>query len=117
MLRIFVLTIMFLVSATITLAGERKMNGAELKQFLPSIKASGDSSSQTFSEKGLTTYVFDGRASEGRWMIQSDQYCSSWPPNDVIECYDVLVDESRQTINWIGPRNSVTQNTYKILSR
>lgn len=116
-LRVSVSALLLLCSTCLTLAEERKLKGAELKEFLPAIKASGQGSSQTFSEKGLTTYIFDGRPSEGRWMVQSDQYCSSWPPNDVIECYDVFIDEDKQTIKWVGPRNAVTLNTYKNISQ
>ncbi len=104
-----------LSSVSTCFADEQKLTGAEIEALLPTIKASGPSYTQTFSKKGLTTYVFDGRPSEGRWSVQSDQYCSTWPPNDIVECYDVLVDKTQQTITWIGARNAISKGTYKFL--
>ena len=102
-------------STTIGFAQERTLTGEEINNLLPTIKVSGENYIQTFTQKGLTTYIYDGRPSEGRWMVQDNQYCSTWPPNNAIECYDVLVDETQKSITWIGARNSVSKATYKIL--
>ncbi len=113
--RIIINSVVLVVSTTISFAQERTLTGEEISNLLPTIKVKGESYTQTFTPKGLTTYIYDGRPSEGRWMIQDNQYCSTWPPNNAIECYDVLVDETQKSITWIGARNSVSKATYKIL--
>lgn len=104
-----------IISTAATSAEESTLTGEEISNLLPTIKATGENYTQTFTKKGLTTYIYDGRPSEGRWMVQDNQYCSTWPPNNVIECYDVRADTDKMTITWIGPRNSISKATYKIL--
>ena len=113
--RIFFSFILLISSTIISIADERKLTGKEVSDLLPKIIANGQNYSQTFTKNGLTTYVYDGRPSEGRWMVQGDQYCSTWPPNNIVECYDVTADTEQQTITWIGPKNSISKATYKIL--
>ncbi len=55
--------------------------------------------SQTFHEGGSTTYV-DGRPSLGRWRASETQYCSSWPPSDYWECYDLFKDSTGKRIRF-----------------
>jgi hypothetical protein len=78
------------------LAGERKLNGAEIHQTLSShtLKGSSDSGdwSQDFDPSGRTTYSQGNNNSPGRWEVRDDQYCSVWPPNPSWSCYDVTVD-------------------------
>jgi hypothetical protein len=78
------------------LAGERKLNGAEIHQTLSShtLKGSSDSGdwSQDFDPSGRTTYSHGNNNSPGRWEVRDDQYCSVWPPNPSWSCYDVTVD-------------------------
>ena len=107
--------LILLCSTAIGIAQEQKLTGAEIEALLPNIKAKGENFTQVFTQKGLTTYTYDGRPSEGRWMVQDNQYCSTWPPNNAIECYDVLVDKTQKSITWIGAGNSASKATYKIL--
>ncbi len=111
-IRSFLYMSVLISTCTFALAEERQLTGEEILKLLPSIKAKGSNYTQTFTKNGLTTYVYDGRPSEGRWMVQSNQYCSTWPPNNIIECYDVLADTDQKTITWIGPKNSISKATY-----
>ncbi len=85
-------------TSALSLAEERQLTGEAISNLLPDIKAKGSNYSQTLTQNGLTTYVYDGRPSEGRWMVQGNQYCSTWPPNNIVECYDVLADTDQKTI-------------------
>jgi hypothetical protein len=47
---------------------------------------------QMFHPDGVTFYMEHGNVSQGTWKIVNDQYCSSWPPNPALVCYDVMTD-------------------------
>lgn len=48
-----------------------------------------DGSTQNFFQDGRTLYQAGGGESWGKWWVESDQYCSTWPPSDVPACYAV----------------------------
>lgn len=79
--------------STLALADERKLNGAEITALLPDIIAIGETTRQTFESSGLTHYDDGRRPTVGRWRVQGDSYCSTWPPGDGWRCYGVRVDE------------------------
>jgi len=56
---------------------------------------------QTFHEGGSTTYV-DGRPTLGKWRASETQYCSSWPPSDYWECYDLFTDSKGERIRFVS---------------
>jgi hypothetical protein len=78
------------------LAEERKLSGAEIRQALSghTLKGSSDNGewTQDFDPSGRTTYSQGSSNSAGTWQIKGDQYCSAWPPNPNISCYDVTTD-------------------------
>jgi hypothetical protein len=74
-------------------AAERRLSGAEINDLLPRILAKGETTGQTFETNGETEFMNGNRPSLGRWRVQNDFYCSSWPPGDGWRCYHVLVDE------------------------
>lgn len=115
--RILICFATLLAFTTISFAQERKLSGEEISNLLPKIKTKGPNYTQTFTDKGLTSYRYDGRPSEGRWMVQDDQYCSTWPPNNIIECYDVIADTEKMTITWIGSRNDISKATFSLLPK
>ncbi len=48
---------------------------------------------QTFDAAGVTLYSAAGDgASEGRWRIREDRFCSQWPPAPAWVCYDMFRD-------------------------
>ena len=48
---------------------------------------------QTFDAGGVTLYTAAGEAaSEGRWRVRDDRYCSQWPPAPAWVCYDMFRD-------------------------
>ena len=70
-----------------------KLDGAGITKALVGVAlVYDDGTSQSFAGDGGT--VFDGGngASNGRWRVSGDQYCSEWPPSDSWACYDVTVD-------------------------
>lgn len=48
-----------------------------------------DGSTQNFFQDGRTLYEAGGGESWGKWWVEGDRYCSSWPPSDVAACYGV----------------------------
>lgn len=43
---------------------------------------------QHFGTNGATEFVTE-RAALGRWEARDGQYCSTWPPSDRWDCYDL----------------------------
>ncbi len=88
-------------------AEERALNGAQIRELLPRITVKGEATTQQFSASGETTYTDHGKKSAGRWSVEGDQYCSTWPPNDAKSCYGVSIEEGPPdggpaTIIWIN---------------
>jgi hypothetical protein len=65
---------------------------------------------QTFHASGRTHYVFGGQESWGRWRIEDEAYCSTWPPSDLWACYDMSRFEDRLRI--VAPGPDVTEAVY-----
>jgi hypothetical protein len=48
-----------------------------------------DGATQIFEPAGATTYVEQGRSTEGEWYLDDDgRFCSFWPPS-YRACYDL----------------------------
>lgn len=91
------------------IAEERALTGPEIRALIEGNTVIGESVSgsytQYFDPTGLTTYADEGaEPTEGRWRVEGDQYCSTWPPGEAWICYDVTADlaASPPTITWIG---------------
>jgi hypothetical protein len=41
----------------------------------------GDGATQVFDVDGATTYVENGRATQGEWYVEDGHYVSFWPPS------------------------------------
>ncbi len=84
------------------LAEPVKLTGEQIKSLLPTITAYGDNTKQIFYESGTTDYISNGRPSVGYWHSSETQYCSKWPPFGGWTCYDVLLDQEKKQLHWIG---------------
>ncbi len=104
-MRLFAVLVMALFCHSV-LAAERKLTGNEIGVLLQRIIALGKNTRQTFTDTGTTTYIENGQASQGRWHVRGDQYCSSWPPSVLWACYFIHVDNETgglpATLVWIG---------------
>lgn len=70
-----------------------KLDGAGVTKALVGVTLIyDDGTTQSFALDGGT--VFDGGkgASNGRWRVAGDQYCSAWPPSESWACYDVTME-------------------------
>ena len=67
----------------------RPLTGEEIRALLPTITAVTQTTRQTFAENGDTLFTDPGRTTKGRWRVQRDFYCSTWPPSDAWRCYGV----------------------------
>jgi hypothetical protein len=48
-----------------------------------------DGSTQNFFPDGRTLFAAGAGESWGKWWVDGEQYCSTWPPSDVAACYGV----------------------------
>lgn len=64
---------------------------------------------QTFAADGETRFITE-RVSVGRWAARAGQYCSTWPPSDRWDCYDIQI--SGDTVRFIGSDRSTSDGTY-----
>jgi hypothetical protein len=91
-------------------ADERPLAGAEIAALLTGrtvvgVNGRGRATRQRFEASGLTVYVVDGEPpSHGRWKVEGDAYCSTWPPSETWTCYRVTgaPDATPVTVSWIG---------------
>ena len=95
-------------------AEEKEISGGIISSLLPTIIAVGGNSRQSFTKTGATTYIEGGRNSYGRWRVQSNLYCSQWPPSEMRVCYRVVIDSEPdkppKKIVWIGTSGNRTVN-------
>ena len=93
------IAILAILFPTSTFAGEARLTSEDIDALLPTIVVTTDTTRQTFSARGATTFTDRGRDSYGTWAARGGQYCSQWPPADGWACYDVLQDGD--TLIWI----------------
>jgi hypothetical protein len=97
-------------------AEEKRMTGAEISAALTGNSVDGTWSGSEyrsyFDPGGTTIYQRKGTpATQGRWSVKGDQYCSVWEPSGE-SCYDLARD--RDTIIWIVPSTG-TRNPSKLV--
>lgn len=105
----FISAALFL-APSIALAEPVKLSGDEIKALLPTITAYGEDTKQVFYKGGTTDYISGGRPSVGYWRTSDTQYCSKWPPFGGWACYDVVLDETTNALQWIGDSGKPTLN-------
>ena len=52
---------------------------------------------QIFQKSGVTFFSAGGNQSQGTWSVVGDKYCSTWPPNPALSCYDIVRDGDKVT--------------------
>ncbi|WP_298847561.1 hypothetical protein [uncultured Ruegeria sp.] len=94
----------------LTADGFQKLSGEGILAALTGKKLEyGGGAWQTFDASMITQY-FSGRPSAGRWAVQQDQYCSTWPPSDLWACYDVL--QNGDTVRFVDDAGGHTDGVY-----
>ena len=98
----------FTIAASGALAEETTLDHQAILDTLTGAVVEGSGWSQTFDRGGATAFISQGKTSTGRWDVEGDQYCSTWPPSDQWSCYRVAssVDGSVTTIIWISADGS-----------
>lgn len=61
---------------------------------------------QEFFVSGRTVYEA-GEPSWGNWAVRSAQYCSTWPPSDKWDCYDMT--RAGNLVRFIDSSGNVTE--------
>jgi hypothetical protein len=64
---------------------------------------------QGFHADGSTLYGDE----VGKWRVQGDQYCSTWPPRDSWTCY--VLEQSGPQLRFIGEVGNTTVGKYNDL--
>ncbi len=99
-----IFAIVLLASASQASAAETRAMGATLNDLLSGKSLYADGIEQMFHSDGVTFYMSNGNVSQGTWKIVDDQYCSSWPPNPALVCYNVMTDGD--TVTFISKSGS-----------
>lgn len=85
------------------------LTAAQITESLTDRKLQYENAWQDFRASGRTLYNA-GRDSWGYWAVRGDQYCSSWPPGDQWNCYNMA--RSGDTLRFIAPDGSYTDGVY-----
>lgn len=85
----YLIVLLVLLSGPAAASGSRSLGGDEIRALLPTITAVSETTRQTFASNGDTLYTDPARTTNGRWRVQRDFYCSTWPPSDAWRCYGV----------------------------
>lgn len=100
--------------APVQAEGWRPLDSAGIKAALAArVLGYPDGATQDLFQDGRTLYLVGDRASWGRWWVEDDRYCSSWPPSDVAACY--LIAVQGLDVRFTGSDGSVTVGRYQDL--
>ena len=94
----YLFALFFLCCGAAAAADERRLSGEEIAVLLPDITATTETTQQDFASDGGTAFKDAHRTSNGRWRVQGDFYCSTWPPSDAWRCYEVHVAPSKGNV-------------------
>lgn len=72
-----------------------------------------DGASQDFFADGRTLYRAGAGESWGKWWVEADRYCSTWPPSEAPSCFGVAAQGL--DIRFIGASGDVTVGRYSDL--
>lgn len=99
----------FALAPTFAVAEEWKtLNDSEILQVLTGVHVEYVAARQEFLPSGVTIYN-TGEKKTGRWTVNKDRYCSSYPPANEITCYTVeqqVADETR--LRFTGPTGKIS---------
>lgn len=87
----YLIVLILMFCGTAAASEERRLSGDEIAALLPAITATTESTRQDFATDGGTEFKDAVRTSNGRWRVQGDFYCSTWPPSNAWRCYEVHV--------------------------
>jgi hypothetical protein len=86
---------------TPAMCAETILKSAEITSVLTDVvlyaTVNGQPADQIFQKSGVTFYNAAGNQSQGTWKVEGDQYCSTWPPNPSLSCYNVARDGNKIT--------------------
>jgi len=107
-MRALALALLLSLTAGPSSAEEKPLTGEEIRALLPDILAVSETTRQTFAKNGDTVFEDGRRVTNGRWRIQDNFYCSTWPPGGGWRCYGVLFDKrdnGPDVIVWVDVEN------------
>lgn len=87
-----------------------QLTGSDIESTLDDTRWDYGSATQVFHKSGITEYNA-GRPSMGNWREQGNQYCSEWPPNAGLDCYDLYLDVDSGRIKFVGKGGDETIGT------
>lgn len=85
------------------------LTGSQISEALTDRRLQYASAWQEFRSSGRTLY-HAGADSWGYWRVQGDQYCSQWPPSDLLACY--TMDRSGDRLRFVGQGDDITEAVY-----
>ncbi len=94
------------------------MSGAEITTALTArVLAYQDGTTQNFYADGRTLFETAGGAGQswGRWRVEADQYCSSWPPSESWACYAMDAESGGLDLRFVAADGSLSIGRYQDL--
>ena len=85
------------------------MSGAEISAALTDRTLKYSAATQKFYASGRTLYDA-GRPSWGYWRVESDAYCSQWPPSDLWACYKL--EQLGDQVRFVGEQGDATTGDF-----
>ena len=111
-MRLFLVVLVILIAAPADAEGWRALKGQEIRDSLAGQVVDYDAAWQDFRGDGRTLYNAGGD-SWGTWNVQSDRYCSQWPPNSAWTCYQVDLKADGSAVRFRGASDDVTIGTFR----
>ncbi len=105
-MRFLIATALALVPTLAAAEDWKTLNDNEILQVLTGVHVEYVAARQEFLASGVTIYN-TGEKKTGRWSVNKDRYCSSFPPAE-ITCYTVdqqIEDETR--LRFTGPTGKI----------
>ncbi|HMS95489.1 MAG TPA: hypothetical protein PKA03_09760 [Tabrizicola sp.] len=107
----FSLWIVLLLAGPALAEDWRVLSSEEIRSALSArVLQYADGASQNFFTDGRTLYQAGAGESWGKWWVEADQYCSTWPPSEVPSCYGVAAQGP--DIRFTGASGDVTVGRY-----
>jgi hypothetical protein len=100
---------MALMAGPVAADGWHPLSGSEIRAALEGRKVHYARAWQDFRASGRTLY-HAGQDSWGYWRIQSDQYCSQWPPSDLWACYGL--ERQGDRLRFVGEGDDIIEAVY-----
>ncbi len=112
-MRRLILTLALFAAGPVWAEDWRGLSGEEIAGALTGRELTYENGAvQVFRESGATTYRVGAGLSEGRWRVEGDKYCSTWPPSAAWSCYALERERETGRLRFVGAGGDLTVGSY-----